>query len=222
MDIQTELNGVQIEDYPEISPEVVRGKSLRVTEIGEDILHRPLTPATAFGTDELRTLVDDMFTTMAIAEGVGLAANQVGVDIRLFVYDLFDPETHIRHVGHIFNPELETDDREGTEEMGEGCLSVPGPHADLFRFTYAAVTGFDVEGKPLRLEGHGYFARLLQHETAHLNGQLYVELLSKRERKRVLQEMYEVRDEVITHREGVAASLNKTHPTYPANPPLAQ
>lgn len=220
MEIRTELNGVSVAELPEILPEVTRGKSLRVTEIGEEILHRPLVTVTEFDTSELHTLIDDMFATLAIAEGVGLAANQVAVDLRLFVYDLLDPETGVRHVGHVFNPELETDDREGTEEMGEGCLSVPGPHADLFRNTYAVVTGQDVTGAPIRLEGHGYFARLLQHETDHLNGRLYVDLLSKRERKRVLKEMASVRDDVFEHRRQVAQELGKTHPDYPEVAPL--
>lgn len=222
MTITTEVNGVPVANFPEIMPEVERGRPLRVTEIGEGVLHRPLAPVNTFGTPELRTLIDDMFATLAIAEGVGLAANQVGVDLQLFVYDLHDPETDIRHVGHIFNPILETDDREGTEEMDEGCLSVPGPHAPLFRNTYAMVTGQDIEGKELRIEGHGYFARALQHETDHLAGHLYIELLSRRERKRVTKEMLQVRSEIFERRRRIAAHLGKEHPEYPEIAPSLQ
>src|SRR5699024_12041164 len=80
MTVRTLLNGVEVSDYPDLPEEARRGKVLRVTEVGEEVLHAPCRTITEFGTTELRTLIDDMFATMAIAEGVGLAANQVGVD----------------------------------------------------------------------------------------------------------------------------------------------
>src|SRR5699024_2165839 len=75
----TIVQGAEVTDFPTLTPQAARGRVLRVTEVGEDVLHRPCRQVTEFGTEELRTLVDDMFATMLIAEGVGLAANQVDV-----------------------------------------------------------------------------------------------------------------------------------------------
>lgn len=218
--MRTYVQGIEVSDYPQVPPETGRGTPLRVTEIGEEILHRRLADVgpELFGTDRLRTLVDDMFTTMAVAEGVGLAANQVDVDLRLFVYDLPDSDAGSRHVGHICNPELEIDASVPSIEHEEGCLSVPGPGADLFRAGRVRVRGVDIEGRPLRIEGTGYFARCLQHETDHTNGRLYVDLLAKRERKRVLADMADMRDDVLEHRAQVAHSLGVEAVQYPAEP----
>ena len=222
--MRTFVQGIEVSDYPEVPPETDRGKALRVTEVGEDVLHRRNADVTKemFGSDELRTLVDDMFATMLIAEGVGLAANQVDVDLRLFVYDLPDSDNDSRHVGHICNPEVAVDVEAGTNEHDEGCLSVPGPGSELYRPSGVVVTGFDIEGKPLRLEGTGYFARCLQHESDHTNGRLYIDLLAKRERKRVLADMLEMRDAVIKRRAKVSKQLGIAPATYPAEPPIAR
>lgn len=219
--MRTFVQGVEVTDYPEVPPETLRGKVLRVTEVGEEVLHRrnAEVPEGMFGSDELRTLVDDMFTTMAVAEGVGLAANQVGVDLRLFVYDLPDSDADSRHVGHICNPVVEVDAEAGTNEHEEGCLSVPGPGSELFRPSRVVVTGSDIEGKPLRIEGTGYFARCLQHETDHTNGRLYIDLLAKRERKRVLADMLELREAVIKRRTKLAKQMELEPVEYPAEPP---
>lgn len=192
--MRTFVQGVEVSDYPEVPPETLRGKVLRVTEVGEEVLHRRNAdvPEEMFGTEELRTLVDNMFTTMAVAEGVGLAANQVGVDLRLFVYDLPDTDDDARHVGHICNPVVEVDPSAGTNEHEEGCLSVPGPGADLFRPSRVVVTGTDIEGAPLRIEGTGYFARCLQHECGHLDGRVYIDVLSgdvRREAMRAIRDL---------------------------------
>ncbi len=209
----TIVQGAEVEDYPEIPPEARRGRSLRVTEIGEAVLHERCADVTAFGTDELRTLVDDMFATMLVAEGVGLAANQVDVNLRLFVYDLTDTDG-TRYVGHVANPEVEVTSTE-TEETEEGCLSVPGPGADLFRPLDVRLRGVDITGAPVEMTAHGYLARCFQHETDHTNGRLYVDLLSKRVRKRVLRDMEELRDEVLQRRESVSRMHEKEPVTYP-------
>src|SRR5699024_5762984 len=141
MTVRTLLNGVEVSDYPDLPEEARRGKDLRVTGVGEEVPHAPRRRITAFGTEEVGTLIADMFATMAIAEGVGLAANQVGVDLRLFVYDL--TEDGVRHVGHVFNPTCTIDREEGNVEGEEGCLSVPGPGAGLFRANRALLTGVD-------------------------------------------------------------------------------
>lgn len=159
------------------------------------------------GGAELAALIDDMFMTMYAAEGVGLAANQVGVDLRLFVYDCPDDEG-VRHVGHVVNPVLDERDLDTPVVVeAEGCLSVPGPHADLGRAEHATVRGVDRDGEPVVVSGSGYFARCLQHETDHTLGWVYVDRLSARERKRVLKKMNEMANNVFARREERAAEL---------------
>jgi peptide deformylase len=191
------------DDYPAQAPEAADGRVLRVTEAGEEILHRSLQPVAdaQHGSAELKQLIADMFATMYVAEGVGLAANQVDVDLRLFVYDCPDGDG-TRHVGHICNPvvdELPAAERV-LDEDDEGCLSVPGPYKPVARPDHAVVRGTDWEGNPLVLEGHGYFARCLQHETDHLNGYLYIDRIPARARKDALKQMRSMRDEVMAKR----------------------
>lgn len=221
--MRTFVQGTEVDDYPDVPPETLRGTPLRVTEIGEDVLHRRCADVDAswFGSERLRTLVDDMFTTMAVSEGVGLAANQVGVDLRLFVYDLTDSDAGTRHVGHVCNPVVEVDAESGTIEHDEGCLSVPGPGAGLYRPARVVVTGTDIEGVELRVEGEGYFARCLQHETDHTNGRLYVDLVAKRERRRILEDMLDMREEVLERRALIAEALQKAPAEYPDAPLVA-
>lgn len=168
-----------------------RGTARPITIVGNPVLHRPCEPVTVFD-EELAGLVDDMFASMAAANGVGLAANQVGVPLRLFVYDCADDDD-IRHVGHVINPVLDELDpaKRRLDESVEGCLSVPGAYCDLARPDYAVVRGCDVTGQQIAVAGTGYFARCLQHETDHLNGYLYIDRLSKRDRKDALRQMSE-------------------------------
>lgn len=208
IDTRVRVQGEPVDSYPEWAPEAARGRVLPITVVGEDVLHRRNADVTEFGTPDLCALIDDMFRTMYVAEGVGLAANQVGVDLRVFVYDCPDDDG-VRHVGHVVNPVVET---EGVGEEGvcvdnEGCLSVPGPHAELARAPRARVRGFDRDGVPVVVEGGGYFARCLQHETDHTLGRLYIDRLSKRERKRVLKEMEDMRERVFARRAENAESL---------------
>jgi peptide deformylase len=146
---------------------------------GEPVLHQPTREITEFD-EKLRTLVDDMFETMYAAEGVGLAANQIGLDLRVFVYDCPDDEG-VRHKGVVVNPKLETSEIPETmpdpDDDWEGCLSAPGESYPTGRAEWAKVTGFDVEGRPIEVEGTGYFARCLQHETDHLDGYIYLDRL---------------------------------------------
>jgi len=208
IDTRVRVQATPVDSSPPWAPEAARGKVLRFPVVGEDVLHRRNADVTEFGTPELHTLIDDMFRTMYVAEGVGLAANQVGVDLRVFVYDCPDDDG-VRHVGHVINPVLETwgAEEEGLVVENEGCLSVPGPHAELARAPYARVTGFDRDGNPVTVEGSGYFARCLQHETDHTLGRLYIDRLSKRERKKVLKAMEEMRDQVFARRAENAESM---------------
>ncbi|MEV6042067.1 peptide deformylase [Streptomyces sp. SID1034] len=209
-DHRVRVQGVPVEgDYPVRAPESARGQVLRVTVAGEDILHRPCKPAAAeFGTPWLSQLIDDMFLTMYVAEGAGLAANQVDVDLRLFVYDCYDDDD-VRHVGHVLNPVVDpvAPEERRLLDAGEGCLSVPGPTHDVHRAERAVVRGLDKDGKDVVIEGTGYFARCLLHETDHLNGLLYVDRLTKRQRRSVLREMDDVKDSVFARRAERAAAL---------------
>jgi len=158
-----------------------------IVRYGAPVLHRACAEVTSFDA-ELATLIDDMFASMEAAEGVGLAANQVDVALRVFVFDCTDADER-RVVGHVVNPVLEApvgEDRVLDVE-GEGCLSVPGEYADLARPSRAVVTGVDKSGKPVRYEGTGMLARCLQHEADHLDGIVYVDRLPRRQRKKVLE-----------------------------------
>ena len=168
-----------------------RGTARPITVVGNPVLHRECKDVTAFD-DELAALVDDMFASQRAAEGVGLAANQIGVDLKVFVYDCPDDE-NTRHVGAVCNPVLEEvpADRRRLDDSNEGCLSVPGAYMELARPDYAVVRGQDIKGNPVRVQGTGYFARCLQHETDHLYGRLYIDRLSKRDRKDVMRQMAE-------------------------------
>ncbi|MGW7429778.1 peptide deformylase [Streptomyces sp. NPDC054861] len=168
-----------------------RGTSRPITVVGNPVLHRECKDVTEFD-DGLATLIDDMFASQKTAEGVGLAANQIGVDLKVFVYDCMDDEG-VRHVGVVCNPVLEEIPAElrVLDESNEGCLSVPTAYAELARPDYAVVRGQDPQGNPIKVRGTGYFARCLQHETDHLYGYLYIDRLSKRDRKDALRQMAE-------------------------------
>ncbi|HEY6423844.1 MAG TPA: peptide deformylase [Pseudonocardiaceae bacterium] len=160
--------------------------------VGDPVLHTPTRLVTEFG-DVLHALVDDMFDTMTAAEGVGLAANQIGVDLRMFVYDCADAQD-VRQHGVVVNPVLETSGRPETmpdpDDDWEGCLSVPGESFPTARASWARVTGFDADGAPVTVEGTGLLCRCLQHETDHLDGILYLNRLvgrHAREAKKMLR-----------------------------------
>jgi peptide deformylase len=160
--------------------------------VGDPVLHTPTRLVTDFGA-ELHTLVDDMFDTMAAADGVGLAANQIGVDLRVFVYDCADAH-NVRYRGVVANPVLEISQRPETmpdpDDDWEGCLSVPGESFPTGRAAWAKVIGVDADGSPVTVEGTGLLARCLQHETDHLDGILYLNRLvgrHAREAKKMLR-----------------------------------
>lgn len=159
---------------------------------GDPVLHTPTEPVDPAGIsdEEIQTLVADMYETMDVANGVGLAANQIGINKRLFVYNCPDPdgpggtdkpEGEMRK-GCLINPTLETSDipetmpaDDGTDD--EGCLSVPGEGYPTPRADFARVTGLDEHGKEVTVEGYGFFARCLQHEVGHLDGFVYTDVL---------------------------------------------
>ncbi|MDI3387992.1 peptide deformylase [Streptomyces sp. B-S-A8] len=160
------------------------GRVRPLTLLGDPVLHGPCADVTEFG-PELSRLVEDMFATMYAAAGVGLAANQIGVPQRVFVYDCPDDEDR-RHLGHVVNPRLLAADGD-TVRGPEGCLSLPGLEAQTPRFDRALIEGVDRHGAPVRIEGTGWFARCLQHECDHLSGTVYPDLLAGWRRARVLR-----------------------------------
>jgi peptide deformylase len=154
-----------------------------VTIVGEPVLHRRAAEVETFD-DELRALIADMFETMDKANGVGLAAPQVGVGLRIFVYGMANDDG-VPPRGVLVNPTLVTSKISGAdpdpEEESEGCLSVPGEAYPLKRAEWVKVTGFDGDGKPVEFEATDWFARCMQHEYDHLDGKLYVDRLNARQ-----------------------------------------
>lgn len=161
-----------------------------VTYGSDPVLHRACAPVTEFD-EGLRRLLLDMFASMEAADGVGLAANQIGVDARIFVIDCPDADGE-DVVGYVINPTLSIPDPhegEPAEEVGEeGCLSVPGPYADVPRAFRARVDGVDLKGEPVSIEATGMAGRCLQHEMDHLEGSVYVDLLPEAQRDQLLAE----------------------------------
>ncbi|MEY4000739.1 MAG: hypothetical protein RLZZ626_1094 [Actinomycetota bacterium] len=148
---------------------------------GNPVLHSRAQEVTEFDAD-LRVLVADMFDTMEAAPGVGLAAPQVGVPLRVFVYD-YDDDHGLPRRGVVINPVLtlgpiSTEAPDEDTEI-EGCLSFPGERFPLKRAEKVVLTGVDLDQKPLRFEADGWFARIFQHEFDHLDGLLYVDRLAE-------------------------------------------
>ncbi|MGV1008914.1 MAG: peptide deformylase [Dermatophilaceae bacterium] len=149
---------------------------------GEPVLHQVAARVERFDED-LAALVQDMFDTMDAAHGVGLAAPQVGVGLRVFVYGMANDDD-VPPRGVLVNPMLSLsripEGRPDVDTESEGCLSVPGEHFPLKRAETARVIGQDLTGAPLEFVATGWFARCMQHETDHLNGKLYVDRLDEK------------------------------------------
>jgi peptide deformylase len=157
-----------------------QGKSMSIRTYGDPVLRRAAEPVETIDSETIR-LCERMVEEMIRADGVGLAAPQIGVSKRIIVLDV-DGEFHV-----LINPELiETSDE--TEAFTEGCLSVPGVHADVFRSSSATVEGTALDGTPVRIRGEGVLARAIQHEMDHLNGHLFVDHLSPVRRQGLLKE----------------------------------
>ena len=154
---------------------------MRIRTLGDPVLREPAKPVIEFDR-RLRALRDDMVATMYDAPGVGLAGPQVGISLRLFVFD--DGET-----GALFmaNPELIDPQGELFEE--EGCLSIPGPYHETKRFSRITCRGHDLDGTPIEVSGEGLLARILQHETDHLDGMLFIDRLEDECRRSVMAEL---------------------------------
>jgi peptide deformylase len=152
--------------------------SIRV--FGDPVLKTPTAEVTEFD-GALKRLADDMLETMYAAPGVGLAANQVGIQKRMFVYDVGEGP------GVIVNPTIHEVTGEWTYE--EGCLSVPGLYWPIVRPKEVHLTGFDLHGNPLEFHADELMARMLQHECDHLDGMLLLSRLTPELRKEALREL---------------------------------
>ena len=166
-----------------------------ITRWGEPVMHRMQEPITAFD-DDLRGLVADMVATMYAADGVGLAACQIGVDRSVFVFDCPDDEG-VHHQGVVCNPELflPTGRDRKLDDDDEGCLSLPGAYVPCARPSFARVQGQGLDGEPVGYEGHGLLARCLQHETDHCHGTVFGDRVNKRARKRLFKQADEAAEE---------------------------
>ncbi|MEO5304018.1 MULTISPECIES: peptide deformylase [Corynebacterium] len=146
---------------------------------GDPVLSTRAEEITEFG-PSLERLAQDMLETMEDAGGVGLAANQIGVTKRIFVFDCSHYQHGLR--GAIINPEWEAVGEE-TQLGPEGCLSIPGISQPTERFNTVRLTGFDPLGRPVSMLASGLMARCIQHETDHLDGILFLKRLSDELRK---------------------------------------
>ena len=169
---------------------------------GDPVLVTPASKVVDFD-KELRKLVADLTETMLDAPGAGLAAPQIGVPLRVFVWDVDEA------LGHLINPTLDLS--EEIQEGDEGCLSFPELVYPTPRAFRAVAKGFNMHGEPITVEGTELLARALQHETDHLNGILFIDRLSEADRKLAMKE---IRD---SDWFGLAAS-NGAAPTIKVSP----
>ena len=154
-----------------------------IVKYGHSVLHTPARPVERFDA-ELGRLVDDMTETMYAAPGIGLAATQIGVPLRVLVIDL-SVGRQLGSLIHLVNPVFV--EREGIQYEDEGCLSVPGYTARVERDAHVIVEGVTREGQPARHEATGLLARAFQHEIDHLDGRLYVDHLRGLKRQLILR-----------------------------------
>lgn len=170
------------------------GTARPITRWGTPVMHRELKDVTVFD-EELETLVKDMVATMYAAKGVGLAANQVGVDLKVFVFDCPDDD-NVQVTGVVCNPVLHLPEgkERNLEDEDEGCLSLPGAFTSCARPDRAHVTGVDHKGEPVEFVGDGLLARCLQHETDHLFGTVFGDRLPERARKKLYKQHQELAD----------------------------
>jgi peptide deformylase len=157
----------------------------QIRRLGDPVLRERCRDVEDFD-EALRTLAKEMTETMYAAPGVGLAANQVGLALRLFVYDAGDGSGP----GAVANPEIHDEDGEQNED--EGCLSISGVYRPTRRALRVRLVARDLEGAPVSIEAEELLARIFQHETDHLNGTLYVDRLSEADRRSALAEYRDI------------------------------
>ncbi|HWU68438.1 MAG TPA: peptide deformylase [Stenotrophobium sp.] len=158
---------------------------LKILQHPDPCLRRKTAPVAQFDA-ALQTLIDDMFETMYAAPGVGLAANQVGVSLRLAVMDCADDKAQPQPLV-IINPEII--DSADPQDIEEGCLSIPGHFDKIPRYARVRMKALDRNGKPFELSAEGLKAQAIQHEIDHLDGKLYIDYLSSLKRERLKKKL---------------------------------
>ncbi|MGO1544195.1 MAG: peptide deformylase [Gulosibacter sp.] len=150
---------------------------------GDPVLRTPAEPITKVD-EHVRALVRDLLDSTALEGRAGVAAPQIGVGLQAFSWNIDGK------IGYILNPVLEEVSGE-PQEIDEGCLSVPGLWFKTKRYPYARVRGTDLDGEEVVLEGEGLMAQMLQHETDHLKGTVYVDTLAKEQRRDAMRQIRE-------------------------------
>ena len=163
-----------------------------VVIMGDPILRTAAAEVDAFDPD-LKTLVRDMFETMYHAEGIGLAAPQIGISQRVIVVDLRSEEQPEARLA-LINPEIVWASKE-SEKAPEGCLSIPGLEEVIKRSSAIRVEAVDIDGGSIELETEGLFARVLQHEIDHIDGILFVDRVSALKRRILMKKWKKIQSE---------------------------
>ena len=173
---------------------------LQIVTLPDEVLRKKARPVAKFD-DELQTLIDNMIETMRAANGVGLAAPQIGQSLQLAVIETLPKEDengedipNSRELFVIVNPRIVWESREVIDGI-EGCLSIPGYVGEVERAYAVRVRAQDRRGKPLKLRLKGWTARIFQHEIDHLDGVLYIDKLTDREKFWTDEEYYNMRQE---------------------------
>lgn len=148
--------------------------------IGDPVLRTPCDPITTI-TDQVRSLVDDLLETVDDEGRAGLAANQIGVSLRAFSWNI-DGE-----IGYVLNPTIVELSEDEFQDGDEGCLSVPGLYYPTTRHWYARAVGTDLDGNEVVVEGEELMGRCIQHEVDHLDGRLYIDRLDRSLRKKAMK-----------------------------------
>jgi peptide deformylase len=180
----------------------------QIRHFGDPVLVTPASLVVDFD-KELRKLVKDLTETMLDAPGAGLAAPQIGVPLRVFVWDVDEA------LGHLINPTLELGSE--IQEGDEGCLSFPELVYPTPRAFRAVARGFNMHGEPIVVEGTELLARALQHETDHLDGVLFIDRLSEENRKAAMKEIRESEWFGMNSQTG-STPVIKVSPHTPADP----
>lgn len=152
-----------------------------VRYLGDPVLREMCREVETVG-DDVRALVDDLLETMYAEDGIGLAAPQIGVPLRVFVYDVREDEVE---PGVLVNPRIV--EATGKQKEVEGCLSIPGLDEVVERSGHVVVEGLDRDGEPVRIEATGLLSRCLQHENDHLDGVLFIDRVSPLKRRMLLK-----------------------------------
>lgn len=152
--------------------------------MGDPVLRTPCEPISAVD-DTVRTLVEDLLETVDYDGRAGLAANQIGVGLRAFAWNIEGD------LGYVLNPVIVAASEERQELADEGCLSIPGLWFECDRPLYARAEGTDLDGREVIVEGEEIWARLVHHEVDHLDGHLFIDRLAKDVRKRAMREIRE-------------------------------